>query len=34
VVTGGPPQSTPPKQPAFMDAMEDEWRARGQWEDD
>jgi hypothetical protein len=31
VVTGGPHQEQPPKQSPFMDAMEAEWKARGQW---
>ena len=31
VVTGGPVNPQPPKQSPFMDAMEQEWRERGQW---
>jgi len=34
VVTGGPHQEPPPQQSPFMDAMEAEWRARGQWADE
>jgi hypothetical protein len=34
VVTGGPQVQQPPKQSPFMDAMEEEWRARGQWSDE
>jgi hypothetical protein len=34
VVTGGPHQEPPPTQPRIISAMEEEWRARGQWSDD
>jgi len=34
VLTGGPRSSAPPPQSPFMDAMEAEWRRRGQWRDD
>lgn len=34
VVTGGPRGSEAPKQPAFLDAMQREWEARGQWSEE
>ena len=32
VVTGGPTPPPAPKEDPFLSAMEDEWRARGQWD--
>lgn len=34
VVTGGPQAQETPKQSPFMEAMESEWKARGQWSDE
>jgi hypothetical protein len=34
VVTGGPHAQEQPAQSGFMSAMEDEWKARGQWSDE
>jgi hypothetical protein len=34
VVTGGPRASEVPQKSGFMSAMEQEWRARGQWSDE